>query len=112
MRGGVYDAQARPDAVSGLRAIGGFGAVMDIETDAAGIVVLAPDDDADKKTKASKSEVDYDRGEKSAHCGVCRHYTWARADVPIQDGECALVTGYIEPSYWCKKFARSGSKKE
>jgi len=48
--------------------------------------------------KRSKASVDYSEGMKSAHCGICEHYS---------SGSCELVEGDIDPSYWCKLFERA-----
>lgn len=48
-------------------------------------------------SKYTKNSVNYSDGMKSAHCGICRYYH-ARM--------CALVSGKIDPAYWCKLFKR------
>lgn len=52
--------------------------------------------------KRSKDDVDYGRGMKSAHCGVCRffeHLHW-----------CQKVAGRISPEGWCRLFVREQEK--
>lgn len=52
--------------------------------------------------KRSKDDVDYGRGMKSAHCGVCRffeHPHW-----------CQKVAGRISPEGWCRLFVREQEK--
>lgn len=48
------------------------------------------------KPTHTKREVDYSKGMKKAHCGICRHY--------IPGGKCELVIGNIDKAYWCKLF--------
>lgn len=76
------------------------------------VEVIGPVSDSDKGDKTPKSDVDYSRGSKAEHCGVCKHYTWAGYDVPVCDGRCSLVEGYIDPAYWCERFTSSKSSEK
>ena len=49
--------------------------------------------------KLSKESVDYSKGMKTSHCGICRFYL---------GGFCSKVFGPIDPSMWCKLFKRKG----
>lgn len=49
--------------------------------------------------KLSKTDpkVQYSKGMKSSHCGICKFYL---------GGACQKVAGKIDPSYWCKLFRK------
>lgn len=48
--------------------------------------------------KVSKHSVNYSKGMKDSHCGICRFY---------DDHVCQKVRGYIGSGMWCKKFQKA-----
>jgi hypothetical protein len=48
--------------------------------------------------KQTKEQVDYGKGMKTRHCGICVHYQ--------KGGYCFKVRGDIHPECWCKLFAK------
>lgn len=48
----------------------------------------------DALRKRNKADVDYSKGMLERHCGNCKNF--------IEPSSCSLVSGYIEPSYWCR----------
>jgi hypothetical protein len=58
---------------------------------------------ADGSQKQAKGQVDYSRGMKASHCGICRYY---RRGSHGTMGTCQKVAGSIDPSYWCKLFRK------
>jgi len=46
--------------------------------------------------KKLKGSVDYSRGMKKSHCGICRYY---------HSGSCEKVEGQISPDMWCKLYS-------
>jgi len=54
--------------------------------------------------KKSKKSVDYGKGMKSAHCGICVHFRSPNA--------CELVIGPIGPRGWCKLFKKAEGKEK
>jgi len=52
--------------------------------------------------KQSKKSVDYGKGMKSAHCGICAHFR--------SPNSCELVIGPIGPRAWCKLFKKAEDK--
>jgi hypothetical protein len=49
--------------------------------------------------KKPKVQVDYSKGMRTAHCGICIHFQKNRE-------RCELVLGKIDPAYWCKLFSK------
>lgn len=52
--------------------------------------------------KVSKASVDYSRGHRSAHCGICEHYEGRRK--PNGSGPCEVVEGTVSYPMWCRRF--------
>lgn len=52
--------------------------------------------------KRSKDDVDYGRGMKSSHCGICEHFEFPHW--------CKKVAGRISPDAWCRLFRREPQK--
>lgn len=52
----------------------------------------------------SKKEVDYSPGMGRRRCKNCAHYEPPNA--------CELVSGVIDPAYWCEKFKMAGRGKD
>lgn len=48
--------------------------------------------------KYTKDRVVYSKGMKLAHCGICAHFRKPKS--------CTLVEGTIDPSMWCKLWAK------
>lgn len=62
---------------------------------------------SDKPEKKLKSDVNYSRGTRAAHCGVCKHFHWPTIEDSIRDGTCDIVTGLIDCAKWCTEFKKS-----
>ncbi|HEY6021570.1 MAG TPA: hypothetical protein VIY48_17290 [Candidatus Paceibacterota bacterium] len=67
-------------------------------------------------SKFSKESVNYSRGMKDSHCGkvfsddkgYCRHFSHLSVNEEGKmSGECQIVSGDINPIYWCKKFDKA-----
>lgn len=64
--------------------------------------------------KHEKSEVDYSQGMLHSHCGptfhddryYCRHFQPRSG----RDGACELVSGDIDPQFWCELYQRVAKK--
>lgn len=48
--------------------------------------------------KRSQSSVNYSKGMKSSHCGICEYFR--------EPDACAKVSGKIDPAYWCELFKK------
>ena len=62
----------------------------------------ASDKDADDKTEGGKrtqASVNYSKGTRAEHCGICRHFQPPHA--------CELVAGHIVPAWWCRLFHKA-----
>ena len=63
--------------------------------------------------KLSKHEVSYSLGMIHSHCGktfkddkgYCEHFV--EIDEPGDSGQCRIVSGMINPVYWCRKFEKA-----
>lgn len=63
--------------------------------------------------KLTKEETKYSRGMIHSHCGkvfsndngYCKHFI--RRHDPTSRGECQIVSGPIDPVYWCTEFEKA-----
>lgn len=58
------------------------------------------------KDKVAKSEVDYSKGMPKSHCGHVPKWHGGSCEHFIHPFSCEKVKGYIDPTYWCKLWAK------